>query len=102
MAVPKVSIITATYNWSSVLKYAIQSVLWQTFQDFEYIIVGDACTDDSAEVIDSFDDPRLRWHNLDENSGSQSIPNNRGLQLAQGTYIAYLGHDDIWYPTHLE
>jgi glycosyltransferase involved in cell wall biosynthesis len=99
---PKVSIITATYNWSGVLRYAIQSVLWQTFQDFEYLVIGDACTDDSAEVVASFNDPRIKWYNLPENSGSQSAPNNAGLERAQGTYIAYLGHDDIWHPAHLE
>ena len=98
---PLISVITATYNWSSVLRYAIQSVLWQTRQDFEMLIVGDGCTDDSAEVVASFGDPRLRWHNLPENSGHQSVPNNAGLAMARGKYVAYLGHDDLWYPTHL-
>jgi len=101
-AVPTVSVITATYNWSSVLRYSIQSVLGQSFQDFEMLIVGDGCTDDSAEVVASFNDSRLRWHNLPENTGSQALPNNAGLELARGRYVAYLGHDDIWYPTHLE
>lgn len=100
--VPLVSVIIATYNWSSVLRYAIQSVLWQTHQNFEVLIVGDGCTDDSAEVVASFRDSRLRWHNLPENSGSQSMPNNKGLELARGSYIAYLGHDDVWHPRHLE
>lgn len=99
---PTVSIITATYNRSAVLRYAIQSVLWQTFQDFEMLVVGDACTDDSADVVASFGDPRLRWRNLAENSGNQSGPNNAGLDLARGKYIAYLGHDDVWRPTHLD
>jgi glycosyltransferase involved in cell wall biosynthesis len=98
---PLISVITATYNWSSVLRYAIQSVLWQTRQDFEMLIIGDGCTDDSAEVVASFQDPRLRWHNLSENSGHQSVPNNTGLAMARGKYVAYLGHDDLWYPTHL-
>lgn len=98
---PLVTVITATYNWSSVLRYAIQSVLWQTCQDFEMLIIGDGCTDDSEEVVASFRDPRLRWHNLPHNSGSQSTPNNVGLELAHGRYIAYLGHDDVWYPSHL-
>ena len=89
---PLVSVITATYNWSSVLRYAIQSVLRQTCQDFEMIVVGDGCTDDSAEVVASFDDPRLRWHNLPHNTGHQSAPNNAGLELARGRYVAYLGH----------
>lgn len=100
-SMPLVSVITATYNWSSVLRYAIQSVLWQTLQDFEMLIIGDGCTDDSAEVVASFQDARLRWHNLPENSGHQSVPNNTGLAMARGKYVAYLGHDDLWYPTHL-
>jgi Glycosyl transferase family 2 len=98
---PLISVITATYNWSSVLRYAIQSVIWQTLQDFEMLIIGDGCTDDSAEVVASFRDPRLRWHNLPENSGHQSEPNNVALAMARGKYVAYLGHDDLWYPTHL-
>jgi glycosyltransferase involved in cell wall biosynthesis len=101
MPPPFVSVITATYNWSSVLRYAIQSVLWQTLQDFEMLIIGDGCTDDSAEVVASFHDPRLHWHNLTENSGHQTVPNNTGLAMARGKYVAYLGHDDLWYPTHL-
>ena len=96
-----VSIITATYNWSSVLRYSIRTALWQTCHDFEMLIIGDGCTDDSEQVVASFGDPRLHWHNLPQNSGSQSAPNNVGLEMARGTYIAYLGHDDVWYPTHL-
>lgn len=99
---PRVSIITATYNYSSVLRYAIQSALAQTFQDFEMLVVGDGCTDDSAEVVSGFNDPRLRWHNLPENSGSQSESNNKGIEMARGEFIAYLGHDDLWHPTHLQ
>src|ERR1041385_1945984 len=99
---PRVSVIIPTYNWSSVLRYSIRSALWQTMQDFELIVVGDGCTDDSAEVVASFQDPRVSWHNLPSNCGSQSIPNNKGLELARGQYVAYLGHDDIWLPQHLE
>lgn len=98
---PRVTIITATYNYSSVLRYAIQSSLAQTFGDFEHLIIGDGCTDDSGEVVASFNDPRLHWRNLAQNSGSQSAPNNAGLAMARGEYIAYLGHDDLWHPSHL-
>ena len=98
---PLISVITATYNWSSVLRYAIQSVLWQTLKDFEMLVIGDGCIDNSSEVVASFQDPRLRWHNLPENSGHQSMPNNTGLAMARGKYVAYLGHDDLWHPTHL-
>lgn len=99
---PLVSIVTATYNWSSALRCAIESARLQTFQDFEHLIIGDGCTDDSEAVVASFGDPRLRWFNLPENSGGQAIPNNQGLALAKGSFIAYLGHDDVWFPTHLE
>lgn len=99
---PTVSVIIATYNWSSALRLAIESALQQTLHNFELLVVGDACTDDSAEVAASFGDPRIRWHNLPGNSGNQSGPNNAGIKMARGRYIAYLGHDDIWLPDHLE
>lgn len=101
MGAPRVSVITATYKRSNVLRHAIESVLWQTFSDFEMLVVGDGCTDDSADVVASFGDPRLRWHNLETNAGHQSAPNNAGLSMARGELIAYLGHDDVWFPTHL-
>jgi glycosyltransferase involved in cell wall biosynthesis len=91
-----------TYNWSSVLRHSIASALAQTYPALEVIVVGDACTDDSAEVVASFRDPRVRWDNLERNSGAQSFPNNRGIELARGEYVAYLGHDDLWLPTHLD
>jgi len=95
------SVIVATYNWSSALQLALQSILGQTFADFEVLVVGDACTDDSADIVATFDDPRLHWHNLASNCGSQWGPNNYALTIARGEYIAYLGHDDLWWPTHL-
>ena len=98
---PTVSVVIATYNWSSVLRCAIASVLAQTFRDFELIVVGDCCTDDSETVVRSFNDNRVGWHNLDQNSGNQFAPNNHGLALARGRYIAYLGHDDLWHRDHL-
>lgn len=98
---PVVSVIVATYNRSAVLQYAIKSVLAQTFKDFELLIIGDCCTDNTEEVVQSFKDNRIHWHNLETNCGNQFGPNNQGLQLARGRYIAYLGHDDLWYPNHL-
>ena len=99
---PKISVIIATFNWSSALRLALESVLDQTFPDFEVLVVGDACTDDSEDVVRSFGDDRLHWHNLPENYGIQSGPNNQGLSMARGEYVAYLGHDDLWWPTHLQ
>jgi glycosyltransferase involved in cell wall biosynthesis len=99
---PRVSVIIATYNWSSVLRFAIRSVLWQTEQNFEILVVGDGCTDDSESVVRSFGDARIRWHNLAVNSGHQTAPNNAGIALARAEYVAYLGHDDVWHPDHLK
>ena len=98
---PLVSVVIATYNWSAVLRHSIHTALWQTYRDLEVLVVGDACTDDSEQVVRSFEDPRLRWHNLPENSGSQAGPNSAALELARGAYVAYLGHDDVWLPSHL-
>jgi glycosyltransferase involved in cell wall biosynthesis len=98
---PLVTVVIPTYNWSGVLRYAIRTALWQTYSNIEVLAVGDACTDDSEQVVGSFADPRVRWHNLPENTGSQAGPNAAALELARGDHIAYLGHDDVWLPNHL-
>ncbi|HEY0413770.1 MAG TPA: glycosyltransferase [Allosphingosinicella sp.] len=99
---PRVTVIMATWNWSEVLPFAIGSVLLQTFGDFELLVVGDGCTDDSERVVADIGDPRVRWLNLPENHGHQSAPNNEGLRQARGELVAYLGHDDLWLPHHLD
>lgn len=99
---PSISVIVSAYNWSSALRCALRSVQLQTFRDFEVLVVGDGCTDDSESVVNSFGDPRFRWHNLPRNHGSQYAPNNYGLENASADWVAYLGQDDVWYPTHLE
>jgi glycosyltransferase involved in cell wall biosynthesis len=101
-ASPRVTVIIPTYNWSSVLPYSIGSVLRQSFTDFELLVVGDCCTDDSAQVVAAIADPRVRWINLPVNHGHQFGPNSEGLRQARGSIIAYLGHDDLWLPHHLE
>src|SRR3954454_13925046 len=99
---PRVTVIIATYNWSSVLPYSIGSVLRQTMQDFEILVAGDGCTDDSEQVVAAIRDPRIHWFNLPANTRHQSAPNNEGLRQARGEIIAYLGHDDLWLPHHLQ
>lgn len=99
---PRVSVIISTYNWSSVLPYSIGSVLGQTMGDFELLVVGDGCTDDSEQVVARIADSRMRWINLPVGTGHQSGPNNEGLRQARGELIAYLGHDDLWLPHHLQ
>jgi glycosyltransferase involved in cell wall biosynthesis len=98
---PLVSVITATYNRSRVLKHAIESVRRSTVEDWELLVVGDHCTDDTAEVVAAFDDPRISFVNLPRNAGEQSAANNEGLRRARGRYIAFLNHDDLYFPDHL-
>ena len=102
MSSPRVTVIISTYNWSTVLPYAIASVLAQTMPDLELLVIGDGCTDDSEQVVAGIKDQRVRWINLAVNTGHQAGPNNRGLEEAKGEYIAYLGHDDLWLPHHLQ
>jgi glycosyltransferase involved in cell wall biosynthesis len=98
---PLVSVVMPTYNWSSVLPYSIASVLWQTHASLELHVVGDGCTDQSEEVVRAIGDPRVHWHNLPENSGSQAAPSQAGVDASRGDLIAYIGHDDVWHPSHL-
>ena len=77
-------------------------VLRQSYADFELIVVGDGCKDETAEVVGRYTSRGVRWHNLDSNCGSRSAPNNFGIAQATGDWIAYVGHDDIWAPDHLE
>lgn len=101
MKSPQISIITATYNSSHLLKHAIQSVLNSDFQDWELLVVGDCCTDDTEEVVKSFLDPRIQYFNLEKNSGQQATPNNFGLGKAKGEFIAFLNQDDLFLPDHM-
>lgn len=99
---PLVTVVIATYNRAETLKYAIESVLWQTYKNFEVWVIGDCCTDHTEQIVQSFShDPRVNWYNLPQNSGYQSKPNNEGIRRSKGEYIAYLNHDDIWLPNHL-
>ena len=90
---PRVTVIIATFNWSEVLPYSIASVQRQTFRDWELLVIGDGCTDDSANVVGAIaaQDQRIRWINLPRNTGHQSGPNNQGLRQGRGDIVAYLG-----------
>jgi len=99
---PLVSIILATYNRSRVLAHAIESVRRSTLTDWELLVIGDHCTDDTSDVVAGIGDPRVTFVNLPQNAGEQSGPNNEGLRRARGRYVAYLNHDDMYFPDHLE
>jgi len=98
---PQVTVIIPTYNSSGTLQLTLQTVLQQDLAELEVWVVGDGCTDDSEHVVASFEDPRVSWMNLARNSGGPSAPRNEGLRRARGRFIAYVGHDDLWFPWHL-
>lgn len=102
MPAPKVSVVVAAYNSSTRLKSALASVLQQTFADLEVVVVGDACTDDTEEMLLRIEDLRIRWVNLAHNWGEQSVPSNRGIDLSEGSFIFFLNQDDLWMPNHVE
>lgn len=99
---PVVSVVMATFNRSNIIGFAIQSLIAGSYQDWELLVVGDACTDDTLSVIERINDSRIRFINLEQNCGEQSGPNNVGAEMAKGEYLAFLNHDDLWLPDHLE
>jgi len=98
---PLVSVIIPTYNRAHLLGRAIQSVLNQTYQDFELIIVDDASSDNTEEVVKSFHDDRIKYIRHDENKGAGAA-RNTGIKAARGEYIAFQDDDDKWLPNKLE
>jgi glycosyltransferase involved in cell wall biosynthesis len=99
---PLVSVVMATYNRSNLLPYVVETVRRQTYANWELLVVGDGCTDDTAGVVSAFDDGRIRFWNLEPPAGEQSGPNNAGCSAARGDYVAFLNHDDFWTPWHLD
>jgi glycosyltransferase involved in cell wall biosynthesis len=97
---PKVSVIIPAYNHGHFLGEAIQSVLDQTFPEFELIVVDDGSTDNTKEVVESFKDPRIRYI-YQENRGLPAA-RNTGIKASGGEYIAFLDSDDVWLPRNLE
>jgi glycosyltransferase involved in cell wall biosynthesis len=97
---PLFSVIIPVYNRANVVGEAIRSVLAQTEQDFEIIVVDDGSRDDPRRYVEKFGDPRIRFH-AQENRGGGAA-RNAGIDLAQGRYVAFLDSDDHYLPTHLE
>ena len=99
---PFFSIVLSTYGRGRHIRPTIRSLLGQSCADFELIVVGDGCSDETEATVRSFPQERIAWRNLPHNCGTQSFPNNEGIRAARGAWIAYLGHDDVWAPDHLE
>jgi len=99
-----VSIITPCFNAAKYIGQCIESVLAQSYTNWEMLIVDDCSTDDTVEIIQSYSiiDKRIRFYTTDYPSGGAAIPRNIGIQNAKGRYIAFLDSDDLWLPTKLE
>lgn len=98
---PEVTVLMSVYNKENYLGRAIESILKQTFENFEFIIIDDCSTDRSSELIAEYSDQRIRVINNDENLGlTKSL--NKGIALAKGNYIARMDADDISFSDRLE
>lgn len=97
---PLVSVLLPAYNCESFIAEAVQSILTQTFQDFELLIIDDGSTDATSSILSSFNDPRIRLLPNDRNLGLIATL-NRGLILASGQYVARMDADDIAAPERL-
>jgi len=97
---PQISVVTSVYNGENYLKECVDSILNQTFKDFEYIILNNGSTDDTVKILAQYEDPRLRIIHQ-ENLGIVSSL-NKGTSLCRSDLIAHLDADDFVYPSWLE
>ena len=98
---PLVTVFMPVYNRAELVRASIDSVLAQTFGDFELLVIDDGSTDESVDVIRSYRDPRVRLVVHEKNQGTPRT-RNHGLELARGRYVALLDSDDIALPRRLE
>jgi len=98
---PKVSVVMASYNHEKYVAETLESVLSQTYQDFEFIITDDGSSDGTVDVMKRFDDRRIKLSCFSQNQGACAAINNC-IQEAKGEYIAVINSDDAWMPEKLE
>jgi glycosyltransferase involved in cell wall biosynthesis len=98
---PLVSVVMPTYNRARLLSRAVNSVLDQTYPNFELIVVDDCSTDGTEGVMQGFQDDRIRYIRHEKNQGAP-IARNTGIRAAKGKYIAFQDSDDVWLSTKLE
>lgn len=101
-SLPLVSVITPLYNAEKYIAQTIESVLSQTYPQWEMLVVDNCSSDASKDIVKSFNDPRIKLIELEYNSGGPARPRNIGMEHAQGEYVAFLDADDIWLPEKLE
>lgn len=99
MSNPTVSVILPVYNGENYLRFAVESVLRQTFQDFELIVVDDGSADSTPAIVGEYGS-RVRYVRQDNTGVAGAF--NHGLRLASGRFISWLSHDDVFLPTKLE
>jgi hypothetical protein len=111
---PLITVRIATYNRSKLLcEKAIPSILAQAYKNFEIVVVGDHCTDDTEEQLKKFKDPRIRFYNLEQRTAYPedplkrwlvvgAKPANKAVEMAKGDWIATIDDDDSFRPNHLE
>ena len=97
-----VSIVMPAYNAEKYIGAAIDSVIAQTYQNWELIVVDDCSTDNTAEIVTEYmkKDERIKYHKLEKNSGA-AVARNTAVEIAQGKYMAFLDSDDVWFPEKL-
>lgn len=100
MPPPVVSIVLPTFNRMPLLQEAVQSVVDQTVQEWELVIVDDGSTDGTAEYLQGLSDPRLK--NIVQDNAGVAAARNRGVQTSGAPFIAFLDSDDLWLPKKLE
>jgi len=98
---PLVTVIIPTFNHAQHLRKALDSVVAQTFQDWEAVVVNNHSTDDTVEVVAATNDPRISLVNF-RNHGVIGASRNQGLKVARGKFVAFLDSDDVWYPQKLQ
>ena len=98
----KSSVIIPTYNRAQVIQRAVDSVLSQTFRDFELLIIDDGSTDDSLNVLQSLAHNDKRMRVVTQSNQGAGPARNRGLDIARGEYIAFLDADDTWDVKNIE
>lgn len=99
---PLVSIVTCTYNRAHLIVETIQSVMAQTFQDFEYIIIDDGSDDNTEEIVQSFNETRIKYFKHERTGGHLSRLRNYAHKQCSGKFIAYIDSDDLWDKDKLE